>query len=359
MNKIKTIKLIKIIDFIFSWIFKISALILLPLIIYFIIYISLNKSMDEFFKIPEWMFIAIILYGDTLTKSISFFYRSDKELASSSTWEGAEKESLIMVYWAILGITTSSVLLMFIVIYENKNLDLPSIFYKIELIVFLLALITSLFIELLVRIVSKSEHGELSSMFRLFNDFVDEKFSEATEKANKSANEIIEHVVPKIVSNKAEFDKKIELIKNEFVNIYSGISSSEIEKRSYFNTGMEFERLVSECLNELKVPIKVFPFDHSTRPDFVAVNKDGKNIPIEVKFYTKRVVANELILKIFRQIKMYMDQMNSDESILIISSEVSSEALARFKEFAGKDKIHIVIGSTKEELKSQLGKIFT
>lgn len=140
---------IKIIDFIGTWIFKVSALILLPLIIYFIIYISLNESVNEFFKLPEWMFIAIVLYVDTLTKSIGFFYKFDTELASLDSWEGAEKESQGVVYIAILGITISSILLMFIVFEENGKLDLPSIFYTFERFVFIGALLLSFAFELI------------------------------------------------------------------------------------------------------------------------------------------------------------------------------------------------------------------
>ncbi len=141
---------IKIFDFIFAWIFKISALILLPLIIYYIIYVSLNKPVIDFFKLPEWMFISIILYADTLTRSVSFFYRFDKKLASWEGWGGAEKETLSVVYVAILGITISSVLLMFIVIDENKKLDLPDNFYKIEQLVFFIALAISFIFELII-----------------------------------------------------------------------------------------------------------------------------------------------------------------------------------------------------------------
>ena len=53
-----------------NWAWEISAFILLPLIIYFLMFISLGIQFSELFKLPEWMFISIILYGDTFRKSI-------------------------------------------------------------------------------------------------------------------------------------------------------------------------------------------------------------------------------------------------------------------------------------------------
>ena len=117
---------------------------------------SFNESVNEFLKLPEWMFISIILYADTLAKSISFFHKLDRKMASLyHSWVGAEKESLTVVYISILGITISSVLLMFIIFDQNKKLDLPSIFYNIERIVFCIAVVDSFAIEYIISNVSK------------------------------------------------------------------------------------------------------------------------------------------------------------------------------------------------------------
>lgn len=190
---------------------------------------------------------------------------------------------------------------------------------------------------------------------KLMKDFDEEKIAELNEKVNK----IMEKVVPKSESGKAEFDRTFKLIKNQFVDAYSVISSSEKERQSYLNNGRAFEELVRRCLIELKIPLKVLPLQQIIRPDFVAIKKDEKIIPIEVKYYMKRVVGNELPSKLVNQMKKYMDNMNIDESILIISSEVTPEALKLFKELSGKNKIHIIVGHTKEELKSQLVNVLT
>ncbi|MCZ7403875.1 MAG: restriction endonuclease [Candidatus Methanoperedens sp.] len=142
--------------------------------------------------------------------------------------------------------------------------------------------------------------------------------------------------------------------------IYSaGISSDDKLRRSYSELIVSFEDLVSQCLNELKITKKAQTLQ-SDNCDFLVINpKNGKNIPIEVKFYLKRVVANELPSQLIKKMKNCMNQVGSDESIVIISSKVTPEALELFKALAGKDKIHIVTGNTKEELKSQLTNIFT
>ncbi|MDO8727086.1 MAG: hypothetical protein Q7J35_13540 [Candidatus Methanoperedens sp.] len=155
MKKIETA--IRIFAIFISSLFKVSALILLPLIIYFIIYLSLNKPMDEFFKLPEWMFISIILYGVTLSDTISFIHKSEKNLVSLSLWEGIEEESQVMVYMGILGITISSVLLMFIIIGEYENLTMPSSFYFVEWFVFSFALVTSIVFEIMKKLVSRKK----------------------------------------------------------------------------------------------------------------------------------------------------------------------------------------------------------
>lgn len=152
--------------------------------------------------------------------------------------------------------------------------------------------------------------------------------------------------------NQSEFYSR-----NQNLSTQMNIHSYENERENTLDR-LSFENLVYQCLKELEIPQHVQPLQ-SQGPDFVVINpKNGKNIPIEVKFYTKRVIANELPLKLVRQMQNYMKQVRSDESILFISSEVTPEALARFKTF-GEGKIHIITGNSKEELKSQLANIFT
>lgn len=154
--------------------------------------------------------------------------------------------------------------------------------------------------------------------------------------------------------------KQVEALRDKLnPNSYSPLDFSSFEKERTKYAGTYFETLVSQCLLELDIPTRIQHLQ-SNGPDFVVNNpKNGKSIPIEVKFYQKRVIANDLPSILVKQMKIFMNQVRSDESIVIISSYVTPDALVQIKELAGKDKIHIVTGETKEELKSQLANIFT
>ena len=206
--------------------------------------------------------------------------------------------------------------------------------------------------------------GEYFGIIKKMTDFEEDMSLHSAEVTEKS-KEIIEKVVPKSALDKKNIDDIVDKIRNEFTATYSEISSED-EKRKYLNLGVHFEDLVYNCLVDLNIPVKMSPIIESIRPeirlirpDFVVTKKDGKRIPVEVKFYRKRVAANELPSKLVNQMKNYMDTMKTDESIIVISSEVTQAALQLFEELSGKNKIHIVVGMTEERLKSQLADILT
>jgi hypothetical protein len=110
--------------------------------------------MADIFKLPEWMFIAIILYGDALSKNINLYNKIDKEQKEECLlkYQGFTTESQFAVSIAMLGITISSVLLTFAIIAKYKEFELPSIFYSIEQGVFLFAIFVSAMCELDIRL---------------------------------------------------------------------------------------------------------------------------------------------------------------------------------------------------------------
>lgn len=206
--------------------------------------------------------------------------------------------------------------------------------------------------------------GEYFGIIKKMIDF-DEDISLHSAEAIEKSKEIIEKAVPKSALGKKNIDEIVDKISNEFDATYSEISS-ENERRKYLNFGVQFEDFVHNCLVDLNIPVKISPIIESIRPemryirpDFVVTKKDGKRIPLEVKFYRKRVIANELPSKLVNQMKNYMESLNTDESIIVISSEVTPAALQLFEELSGKNKIHIVVGMTEEILKSQLADILT
>jgi len=129
--------------------------------------------------------------------------------------------------------------------------------------------------------------------------------------------------------------------------------NSNWERGSDFVASETFEKLVIQCLKEMITVQKYFLPRRSNEPDIVATI-NGKNIPIEIKSYRIKGAITNLPGVLVVQMRDYMERLGSDESIIIVSSKITQEALERFKKIAGKDKIHIVFGNTKEELSSQL-----
>ncbi len=150
---------------VFIWIFNISAFILLPLIIYIIIGVFIfNDSIANLLKFPELMFIAIILYGDALNKSIKSFYKLGEGMKEELFhYQGFTKETQFAISFAILGITISSVLLAFVIIAQYKEFEIPPHFYSIEVWVFIFALLSSFISEVDIRLSEKREKKLLNA----------------------------------------------------------------------------------------------------------------------------------------------------------------------------------------------------
>ena len=198
--------------------------------------------------------------------------------------------------------------------------------------------------------------GEYIGIIKKMNDFAEDASLHSAEASEKS-KEIIEKAVHKNALDTKNIDEIIGKIRNEFDATYSNISS-ESGRQTYFDDVVHFENLVHDCLVNLSIPVEISPRIESLRPDFVVTKKGGKRIPIEVKLYRKNVTDN-LSNKLIHQMLNYMQFMNTDESILVISSEVTPAALHIFKEWSGKNKIHIVVGMTEKVLKSQFADILT
>lgn len=204
--------------------------------------------------------------------------------------------------------------------------------------------------------------GEYFDIIKKMND-LEEDISLHSAEVTEKSKEIIEKAVAKSALDTKNIDEIVDRIRNEYTATYSEISS-ENERRKYLDLGKHFEDFVHNCLVDLNIPVKISPIIESIRPefriirpDFIVAKKDGKTIPLEVKFYRKKVVANELPSKLVKQMKNYMESMKTDESIIVISSEVTPAALELFEKLSSKNKIHIVVGLTEERLKSQLADI--
>jgi hypothetical protein len=137
-----------------AWFVETLAFSLLPLCVYAVTYMSLQKPAEEIIKLPEWMFISIILYGDTLRRLI-LFYRKYKgfELKVQRDYAGG-----------VVGITISAILLNSAITASlSKNSELPSSFYVLQTAVFALAMINSAYTRVWLAI--KQGEGDLLLSF--------------------------------------------------------------------------------------------------------------------------------------------------------------------------------------------------
>jgi len=106
-----------------EWFVEVSGFILLPLIVYLIAFISLDRPASELAQLPEWMFISIILYGEVLKRLVIFYRR----------FRGFDLKFIRVISMGIIGITISSILLCFSLIAEHKpGFVLPKAFYFLQ-----------------------------------------------------------------------------------------------------------------------------------------------------------------------------------------------------------------------------------
>ena len=116
------------------WLYETVAYILLPLLIYVILFISTGGQIYNLYKLPEWMFITIILYGDTIRKLILLYVKFDNfELRINRT-----------IAQAIIAIVLTSTFLVIQLISQQKNIELASYFFYGQFIIFLHAIWFSL-----------------------------------------------------------------------------------------------------------------------------------------------------------------------------------------------------------------------
>lgn len=108
------------------WFYETIAFILLPLLIYLILYFSFRNSIYDFSRLPEWMFITIILYGDTIRKLILLYLKfKNPELRISRT-----------VAQAVIAIVLASTFLIILLVSQQEHLEISPIIYWGQFVIF-------------------------------------------------------------------------------------------------------------------------------------------------------------------------------------------------------------------------------
>lgn len=122
-----------------QWLIETAAFILLPLFVYLLVFMSLGIEHTKLMELPEWMFIAIILFGESMRKTVIFYNK----------YEGFDLAVIREISFGLLGIVASSVFLVFsIIAHYDEEFVLSSLFYHLQLGIFLGAVIYSLLFSL-------------------------------------------------------------------------------------------------------------------------------------------------------------------------------------------------------------------
>ncbi len=145
------------------------------------------------------------------------------------------------------------------------------------------------------------------------------------------------------IINKVKSDQETEadIISGDIVVNYSGSMSA---------SAFEYEKMIGDVLSELGVRI---PCD-SKEYDFLAGN-NGKEVIVEVKKYRKLLglgTARQFLHQVLESGK---------GGILVASSGVTSrtkELIAEHNKLTEDQKVFIVTGDSKEEVKNQLARLF-
>lgn len=123
---------------------------LLPLLVYLLVYISTQANMAKLYKLPEWMFVAVILHSDIVRKLL-LLYRG---------YQGFPLKMVRTLSFGILGIVTCCIFLVLsLLALEKPNFDLPPTFYRLQMLMFALALSMSAFTS--IWIASRGRDAEL------------------------------------------------------------------------------------------------------------------------------------------------------------------------------------------------------
>lgn len=149
---------------------------------------------------------------------------------------------------------------------------------------------------------------------------------------------------------------------SEKIADYVLLNTHNKDKNSYISGAAAFEKLIIDILIDLHITITsqniVIATQKIFSPDIIAIKEDGTKIPIVIKYYREPLDGAAFILRLKKAIIEYMDNMSTDEAILIISSSISTNMQNGLTRLPDKYKLHIITGSTREILVPQLQSVF-
>jgi hypothetical protein len=205
---------------------------------------------------------------------------------------------------------------------------------------------------------------------RLVEDYEESKFLSFSEPFAESVitavKENVQNTDNDNISSTNGINKEAEELANQIneitdlvsdkLNDYTSSYDNEYSQARYAVEAYSFEHQIFNILNDLGISSS-FSSKNGCM-DIIARKKNGKIIPIEVKFYKAPLRGGSIAQRLVYNISKCMDGLSTNEAILIISSSISGKAMKIMEtSFPGK-KLNIVTGNTEDALIPQLKKIF-
>ena len=127
-----------------QWLAEVGAFILLPLVIYLIVFLALGIEKGKLIELPEWMFVSIILFGESTLKSIAYYKNlmlSVKESGGNTAGLSLKMNREFSV--GMFAVVVACVFLALIMVASKNALSLSRSFYWLQILIFVLALARS------------------------------------------------------------------------------------------------------------------------------------------------------------------------------------------------------------------------
>lgn len=122
-------KRVQPISVLLDWFLEVLVFVLLPLVIYLLCFVFLEKPLSEIILLPEWMFFSIVLWGDTCKKLLVFYRR----------FKGFEIKVVRSVATTLLGVSVSVTALIFSIICQySETMETPALLGPVQMVIFLL-----------------------------------------------------------------------------------------------------------------------------------------------------------------------------------------------------------------------------
>lgn len=181
---------------------------------------------------------------------------------------------------------------------------------------------------------------------------------EETRKLVKETKKLIEDFreEQREVNKKLLSERKTHKTARELTETKTIIVGEKINRKRMRTEYSSLINVISEVLENKEIDYRMNEKYKGTSFDFIIKLEDIK-IPVELKVYPKRIIANNLVKRIAKQLNRLMKMLGTNISILIIKNPGITEEAKNIIMDETQRKTIIVQGKSIEEIKNKFMKI--